>query len=194
MTRSEARRRRIGTVLLCAAVAAAAAGCEGNFAGDGEPSVDPRAGPLRENRGRATEGKLFDDDLSVSSLRDGTLLGGEGQAGDAMPVNKYLWRASLDTLSFLPLASTDPFTGVIASDWSSSPETPRERFKVTVYLLRPVLEASSLKVAVFRQALSQDNIWVAQAVSPETAAQLETAILTRARQMRIAEIEGEDAG
>src|SRR3990167_9588100 len=50
-------------------------------------------------------------------------------------VNAYLWRASLDTLSFLPLASADPYGGVIITDWFVNPEQPAERFKATVYIL-----------------------------------------------------------
>ena len=193
MRRGDAPVRAFGGTLICALLAGTVAGCSDNMAADGSETVDPRAGPLRENRGRTAEGTVLDDDLSVSSLREGTLFGGTRRTGDALPVNKYLWQASLDTLSFLPLASTDPFTGVIASDWSVAPDSPGERFKVTVYMLRPALEASSLRVAVFRQALNEGGVWVPTAVDPETPAKLETAILTRARQMRIAEIEGGDA-
>ena len=66
-------------------------------------------------------------------------------------VNSYLWHASLDTLSFMPLASADPFGGVIITDWYSAQNAPDERLKVTVYILDRHLRADGLKVAVFRQ-------------------------------------------
>ena len=100
-------------------------------------------------------------------------------------VNSYLWHASLDTLSFMPLASADPFGGVIITDWYSAPENPNERMKVTVYILDRRLRADGLRVAVFRQARSADG-WVDAQVNPDTATKLEDSILTRARELRLA--------
>ena len=190
MTDHPARRARV--LLLAAALGTGLAACSGNYAPDEDVGPDPNAGPLRQRP--AVEGKLLGDDLSINALRDGSLFGSDERSGDAMPVNRYLWQGALDTLSFLPLDSTDPFTGVIATDWSAAPDAPSERFKVSVYMLSPVLEASSLRVAVFREARNEDGLWVPRAVNPETATRLENAILTRARQLRIAEVESEQAG
>ena len=119
-------------------------------------------------------------------LIDGILGGvnGGGQRSENITVNSYLWRASLDTISFLPLTAADPFGGVIISDWYSPPETPDERFKVTVYILDRELRADGLRVAVFRQARSK-NSWVEAKVDERTGRDIENAILKRARQMRI---------
>ena len=114
--------------------------------------------------------------------------GGGGGAGVAIPVNSYLWRATLDTVSFMPLASADPFGGVIITDWFMPPESRGERFKMTVYILSRELRADGLKVAVFRQLRDTTGNWVDGPVSASTASQLENAILTRAREMRIAGI------
>jgi hypothetical protein len=100
-------------------------------------------------------------------------------------VNSYLWHATLDTLSFMPLQSEDPFGGVIITDWFTSPQTPTERVKVTVYIMDRKLRADGLKVAVFRQNKTADG-WTDSQVSPETAAKLTDAILTRARELRLA--------
>jgi hypothetical protein len=100
-------------------------------------------------------------------------------------VNSYLWHATLDTLSFMPLASADPFGGVIITEWYSSPEAQGERLKVTVYILDRHLRADGLKVAVFRQTKSGDS-WVDAEVNPDTATKLTDAILTRARELRLA--------
>lgn len=134
-----------------------------------------------------------DGGFTLNRALDGSLGQDEQASGDSLPVNKFLWQASLDTLSFLPLASTDPFTGVIATDWGTSPAQQGERFKVTAYMVRPSLSASSLKVAVYRELRNEEGVWVPAPVDPETARKLEDAILVRARQIRIAELEGTNA-
>lgn len=101
-------------------------------------------------------------------------------------VNSYLWRASLDTLSFMPLASADPFGGTIITDWYAPPQTPDERFKANVYILDKTLRADALRVSVFRQAKAKDGSWIDASVDPATAGKVENAILTRARQLRLA--------
>ena len=108
-----------------------------------------------------------------------------GGASRTVGVNSYLWHATLDTLSFMPLASADPFGGVIITEWYSQPNTPNERIKVTIYILDQRLRADGIKIAVFRQARSNEG-WVDTAVSPETASKLEDSILTRARELRLA--------
>jgi hypothetical protein len=100
-------------------------------------------------------------------------------------VNSYLWHATLDTLSFIPLASADPFGGVVITDWYSAPQVPNERMKVTVYILDRNLRADGLKVAVFRQTKTADG-WADATVSGDTSTKLEDAILTRARELRLA--------
>jgi hypothetical protein len=100
-------------------------------------------------------------------------------------VNSYLWHATLDTLAFMPLASADPYGGVIITDWYSAPSDPNERMKVTIYILDRRLRADGLKVAVFRQTRSTEG-WSDADVNPQTATRLEDAILTRARELRLA--------
>jgi hypothetical protein len=108
-----------------------------------------------------------------------------GSATRTLGVNSYLWHATLDTLSFIPLASADPFGGVVITDWYSAPEAPNERMKVTVYILDRALRADGLKVVVFRQTRN-GNVWQDAAPSPDTAHKLEDSILTRARELRLA--------
>lgn len=171
---------------LALALAAGIAGCSGHYGATEKEASGPQSGPKRQQIDE--NGSVFGDGgLSLSGLRDGSFFGFEGERGGSLPVNKYLWQASLDTLSFLPLNSTDPFTGVIATDWGSTPDAPGERFKVTAYVLNPNLAASSLRVAVYREARNEEGLWVPAAVSPDTALKLEDAILVRARQIRVAE-------
>ena len=100
-------------------------------------------------------------------------------------VNSYLWHATLDTLSFMPLQSADPFGGVIITDWYSDPSNPNERMRVTVYILDRRLRADGIKISTFRQTHSADG-WVDAQVNPDTANKLEDAILVRARELRLA--------
>lgn len=108
---------------------------------------------------------------------------------EGIGVNGFLWRASLDTISFMPLAEVDPFGGVIITDWYASPQMPSERFKLTVYILDTRLRADALAVSVFRQVRSEAGEWVDAQASSSTAYEIETAILTRARQLRISQLE-----
>lgn len=122
-----------------------------------------------------------DDSQSGSTAIEG----GSGKL--TLGVNSYLWHASLDTLAFMPLASADPFGGVIITDWYSAPDDANERIKVTVYILDRNLRADGLKIAVFRQTRS-DAGWADATVNPDTAIHLEDAILTRARELRLASL------
>jgi len=106
------------------------------------------------------------------------------QAG-ALGVNAFLWRASLDTLSFMPLASADPYGGVIITDWYTNPEKPDERFKATVYILDTRLRADGLNVSLFKQVRNAGGQWVDSPVSGQSETDFENAILTRARQLRL---------
>jgi hypothetical protein len=108
-----------------------------------------------------------------------------GGTARTVGVNSYLWHATLDTLSFMPLASADPFGGVIITDWYSSPQDLNERMKVTIYILDRRLRADGIKIAVFRQTRSNEG-WVDAPVNAETSTKLEDAILTRARELRLA--------
>jgi hypothetical protein len=104
-------------------------------------------------------------------------------------VNSYLWRASLDTLSFMPLLQTDSNGGVIVTDWYINPAVPTERVKVTVTILDQDLRADGLRVAALRE-VNQGGQWVAAPVKAATVQKLEDAILTRARDLRRASVVG----
>lgn len=104
-------------------------------------------------------------------------------------VNAYLWRASLDTLSFMPLLQTDSNGGVIVTDWYINPAAPTERVKVTVTILDQDLRADGLRVAYLRQ-INQGGQWVAAPVQAATVQKLEDIILTKARDLRRAAVAG----
>ncbi len=133
-----------------------------------------------------------------SEIRDESLFGGDGMVmfggpnydpgqgdGAGIGVNSFLWRASLDTLSFMPLTSADPFGGVIITDWYTPPQTPEERFKISAFILDRSLRADGVRIAVFRQTQQSPGNWVDSPVGDTMATDLENTILTRARQLRI---------
>lgn len=111
-------------------------------------------------------------------------------APGAIGVNGYLWRATLDTLAFMPLASADPYGGTVITDWYSNPEKPDERFKATVYILDSRLRADGLKVSVFKQTRDPGGSWVDSPTAAQTETDIENAILTRARQLRLSNVRG----
>ncbi len=101
----------------------------------------------------------------------------------AIGVNSYLWRASLETLSFMPLTQADSAGGVIVTDWYANPASPEERVKVSVSILDSDLRADALRVAASRQVL-QSGVWVEAPVQAATVQRLEDIILTKARDIR----------
>lgn len=123
------------------------------------------------------------EDTSDTTTGTTAISGSSGRI--TLGVNSYLWHATLDTLAFMPLASADPYGGVIITDWYSAPQSADERMKVTIYILDRRLRADGLKIAVFRQTRSAGS-WADAQVNPETATRLEDAILTRARELRLA--------
>ena len=98
-------------------------------------------------------------------------------------VNSYLWRASLDTLSFMPLLQADSSGGVIVTDWYTNPSNPSERVKVSVTILDQDLRADALRIGASRE-VAQGGYWVAAPVQAATVQKLEDIILTRARDLR----------
>lgn len=130
------------------------------------------------------------DKISISHLFGG----GNKQAKQAaydqqagIGVNAYLWRASLDTISFMPLNSADPWGGVIISDWYANPQKPDERFKTTIYILDARLRADALNVSVYKQ-VQQGGQWIDAEVSQQTQLDIENAILSRARELRLSDV------
>lgn len=106
--------------------------------------------------------------------------------GQVTAVNRYLWTASLETIDFMPLQSVDPAAGVIISDWFASASVPNERFRTNVLVLDSALRADALRVRVFKQVRDPaTNSWVDAPINPATSREVENAILTRARELRL---------
>lgn len=153
--------------------------CKGVSSEADYPISDP------EMRRKEKYGKLSGEDGIV-------LFGGKSEdsasssAGNSgIGINSYLWRASLDTISFMPISSADPFGGVIITDWYEAPNSKGERFKLNVFITDRELAANAVKVKVFRQVLNGGR-WQDSTASEKVANELENKILTRARELRVA--------
>lgn len=170
------RGRGMARLAIAAAALLALAGCNFDLGGEAKyPVPRQKPGPTvqyEEDPGVFGAGGIFGPDLPE-------------EGGGGIGVNNLLWRASLDTVSFMPLVSADPFGGVIITDWYTPPSAPDERFKVNIYILGRALRADGIRASVFRQQM-QGAGWVDAPVALNTATDLENAILTRARQMRLA--------
>ena len=145
--------------------------------------TDPIYPTQREQTVTGTVRSVQDPSGDSSLIRD--LFSNDAPETLMIPVNGYLWRASLDTLSFMPLNSADPFGGVIITDWYSPPKTPDERFKVTAYILGRTLKSDGIRVTVFRQARGESGDWTNVLVNETVASDLENAILVRAREFKV---------
>jgi hypothetical protein len=125
--------------------------------------------------GKTLGSKIFGDDDEKESA-----------GGTGIGVNSFLWRAALDTVAFMPMASADPFGGVILTDWYENPDVKGERFKMNVYILDKQLRADGVRVTVFKQTHDKTG-WHDAAVPADMATSIENTILTRARDLRVAQ-------
>jgi hypothetical protein len=167
-------------------VALAVAGCS---SADVKPNPTPAdfgglgsgspGDPSTTRMGGSDSGTVFGIGKNPKDKDQGTAGGG----GSGIGVNAFLWRGALDTISFMPLASADPFGGVIITDWYTPPGTSGERFKATVYILSRDLRSDGVRVNIYRQVL-QNGQWVDATVADSTVGDIENKVLARARHMR----------
>lgn len=155
------------------------AGCEGMNVSSPDSVDRPRDDwQQREKQQDTVFGK---GGISFGGAEDGR----QSPSGSGIGVNAYLWRATLDTISFMPLASADPFGGVVLTDWHVPSTAANERFKLNIYILDQALRADGIRVAAFRQARSAETgEWLPVDMDPKVVTNIENAILTRARQLR----------
>lgn len=131
---------------------------------------------LKEER----SGKMRDEGGVLDFLNTDAKKSGGAYIG----VNSYLWRASLDVISFMPLASADPFGGVIITDWYQDATNKMERVKMNIVISNTTLQSDAVKVSVFKQK-SDGKSWRDLASNEHLARELEDKILTRAKELKI---------
>jgi len=147
---------------------------------EGEKKRDPlyTAMTRQDREDMKDSGRIFGDPIfSTKKKKD------DGE-DSGIPVNAYLWRASLDTFSFMPFQKVEPFSGVIMTDWHTPPGTTNERLKVNVMILDRELRPDAVRVALFRQVYDQKKGWIDVAIDPKTQEDLENTILSRARTLK----------
>lgn len=170
------RAARAACVLLL--LAGTAAGCSQMREVGVDEYNDPERRPAPGSRGQGLFGAEGAPIFSTNRRTDG------GESASGIGVNAYLWRATLDTVAFMPLSSADPFGGVVLTDWYQHPAVGGERFKVSAFILGQTLRSDGIRVSVFRQVQRGQN-WVDAPVAQNTSTELEDRILARARELRI---------
>ena len=101
-----------------------------------------------------------------------------------MPINPYLWRASIETINFMPLSSTDPFAGTIITDWYTTEDNLGERCKLNIFINGKELKTDNLRVSSFCQLL-KNNQWVNIVSEDENNIKIENAILNKAKKLKL---------
>lgn len=127
------------------------------------------------------DGRVFDGPLYDSSSSGGD------KKNSYIGVNAYLWRGSLEAVSFLPKDRLDPFGGTISTQWHALPEAPKEQFRIEILILSQQMRSDAVKVSIFKRTKDSAGHWKDVSVDPETVEKFEEAILTKARALRIAE-------
>jgi len=109
----------------------------------------------------------------------------DDRGGNGIGVNSFLWRATIDTISFMPIAQADPFGGVITTDWYEDPAAKGERLKINALILDDRLRADGIRVSVFKQKLDEKGEWRDTVVDKGVGRKIEDKILARSRELRI---------
>ncbi len=172
------RRMRNLLLLILAAPIALAACSSSRLVGNEEYGTDNTRERILREAGRNPRDAGF---VVFGTDRNQTDQNTGGPGG--VSVNAYLWRATLETLSFMPLASADPAGGVIITDWYSPPSAENERFKAQAYVLGRQLRSDGVRVQVFRQ-VQRSGQWIDQPASTSTNSEMEDRVLARARELR----------
>ena len=160
--------QKVLKVTLVVSICLAVAAC-GNRRAATQASADSPPISAAESNNRETAGYPDEDGSSIWDVF------GPNKTEQTVNVNRYIWAASLDVLSFLPVTSVDPFTGVIITDYGTPPGGGRS-YRATVHIKDPALDARSLKLALQTRS---------GPVSASTTRAVEDAILSRARQLRV---------
>ncbi len=141
---------------------------------------------LRDAQNRLqTGGGLFGNKgLSVDGLINNNNNQNQNNASLSMPINSFLWRGALETISFMPLASADPIGGTIITDWYSTEINENERCKINIFITGVELKTQNLKVKTFCQIFKNQN-WINKEIGSENNIKLENAILNKAKKLRL---------
>ncbi len=139
-----------------------------------------------ETRLQSGGGLLGKGGLTIDGILGGRKNQNENNSTSSisMPVNAFLWKASLETINFMPLSSADPIGGTIITDWYSTIENEKERCKLNIFISGKDLSTENLKVTSFCQEFKNPT-WVNKKIDPESNIKIENAILNKAKKLRL---------
>lgn len=113
-------------------------------------------------------------------LYGGKKKGSSDSDGGGSLANSYLWRAALESISFMPLIAVDSRGGAILTDWYSAHQSPNEKFKFNIIILSSELQISSIRVHAFKQVKGMAGQWHPVEVSKDLSRNIEDNILKKA--------------
>ena len=180
-------------------------GCNKNLTDEEKKELWSKAQTTGEiiNRSGTPFNSAVDKDLALSDAQNRLITGGglfgekasinffgdennsqQTSVGMGLPINPFLWRASIETISFMPLSSTDPFAGTIITDWYTAEKNLGERCKLNVFINGKDLKTNNLKVLSFCQIL-KNNQWVNMPSNARENTELENVILNEAKKLKL---------
>ena len=94
-----------------------------------------------------------------------------------------MWRATLDTLDFIPFSTVDYSGGVVITDWYNDGTNNNESLKITVRFLSNEIQSNSLKISVHQRKCSKENNCTTKIINSKIKEELIRTILTSAARL-----------
>ena len=144
-------------------------------------------GSKEENAETGIKKKRFEPNIKQST-RNAADSGGISLFGskknEDLGQNNVLWKATLNTLDFIPLANATYTGGIIVTDWYSSEQSSDKSIKISVTFLSPELSSTSIKVDSFEKSCKENRCKVAK-LDSSFSNNIKTKILENARKLKI---------
>jgi len=156
----------------------------GNVFATNSPEKRDKALDDAQNRLQTGGGLLGKKPGGLGGMFGGGDSNNSSVASIGFPINAILWKSSLETISFMPIASADPFAGIIITDWYSTSSNSQERCKLNIFIKGVELKTNNLKVNTFCQDLN-DGVWVNSGDMQANSRKIENAILNKAKKIKL---------
>lgn len=149
------------------------------------PAPEPVKTPTEVRKEELINRTSESGETLIGNMIDSIGGGSNETGGGGIGVNVHLWKATLDTLAFMPLSSADPFGGVVVTEWYSNTGSPDEKFKIVAYITGKQLRVDALRINVFKKLRNENGDWTDQVTSKDMAIRIENSVLTKAKQYRL---------
>ena len=110
----------------------------------------------------------------------GGLAKGRGSTSYEFSTSNPMWRATLETLDFLPLATVDYSGGLVTTDWYTDSDSTSDSLKITVRFLSNEIKTNSLKVIVHKKSCKEINKCKTNILKSKISEELTRTILAKA--------------